>query len=865
MERSDLFEAVYAGLQRIAAAGPLLVVVEDAHWADHSTREMLSFLFARPFPLPVAIVASYRGDDLHRRHPLRAAVGEWSRLPGVTRVQLSPLTDGDVRTLVGSLHAAPLPESSVRSIVARAEGNAFFVEELVAASDRSGTALPTDLIDLLLVRVDRLDEPVRLVVRTASVAGRRVSHALLACVVEMDDATLERSLRTAVEANVLVATDADAYAFRHALLAEAIYDDLLPGERVRLHGAYIQALAAGRTEGSAADLARHALAAHDVPTGLRASIEAGDEAMALAGPAEAAHRYKHALEFLADASRSALDLSVDAVDLAVRAGDASVAAGNAHRAVALLQDQLRHLPGEAPAVDRARLLLALAGAALAGETGVDPLRATTEAVRLVPSDPVTVLRAQVVNMHSRANADRRRDDEAARWAGMALDLGRHLHLHDIVADATTTLARVDERAGDPEASRRGLEQAVIDAAAAGEGAAELRALFVLGSLHYTLGHLAEAASVCRTAVERARVQGRPWAPYGLEARALAGIVAYTGGRWDHVPRIVDVSDESPPGVAEALLGAIGLAVRAGRGEHEGIGLLPSLRAWWEWDGQIAILAAAAAIDLYGDRGRLDEATAVHDDVVACVTGLWDQPTFPARIRLAGVLLGQLCAAARTAAMREREDLARRGDELADGARGVVAHGLRTGRPQGIESDAWLARVSAEQLRLHWLTGVGRPGDDELVAAWERSRAAFEHFGHRFETARSETRLAAILRSAGRPEEAARHGSQARDTATALRAAPLLAELRISAPAATGTRRGAPSRRDEELTGREEEVLALLAVGRSNRDIGEQLYISGKTVSVHVSNLMAKLGASGRTEAVAIARRRGLLTADGNDG
>jgi DNA-binding NarL/FixJ family response regulator len=147
----------------------------------------------------------------------------------------------------------------------------------------------------------------------------------------------------------------------------------------------------------------------------------------------------------------------------------------------------------------------------------------------------------------------------------------------------------------------------------------------------------------------------------------------------------------------------------------------------------------------------------------------------------------------------------------------------------------------------------------------RSRAAFEHFGHRFETARSETRLAAILRSAGRPEEAARHGSQARDTATALRAAPLLAELRISAPAATGTRRGAPSRRDEELTGREEEVLALLAVGRSNRDIGEQLYISGKTVSVHVSNLMAKLGASGRTEAVAIARRRGLLTADGNDG
>ncbi len=135
LDRPDLFAAVHAALELLGRAEPLLLIVEDVHWADRSTREMLSFLFSRRFDAPVAVVASYRSDDLHRRHPLRTAAAEWSRLPGVSRVELGRLPDDDVRALVGSLHPGPMSERSLRGIVERAEGNAFFTEELVGATE----------------------------------------------------------------------------------------------------------------------------------------------------------------------------------------------------------------------------------------------------------------------------------------------------------------------------------------------------------------------------------------------------------------------------------------------------------------------------------------------------------------------------------------------------------------------------------------------------------------------------------------------------------------------------------------------------------------------------------------------------------
>jgi DNA-binding CsgD family transcriptional regulator/tetratricopeptide (TPR) repeat protein len=858
VERAELFDAIHRALDQLAVSSPLLLVVEDLHWADESTREMLSFLFARPFDGRVSVVASYRSDDLHRRHPLRPTVAEWSRLPNVSRIELRPLADPDVRTLVRSLHDGPLPERDLQTIVARAEGNAFFTEELVAATQHSIKALPTDLADLLLVRLDRLDDDTSRVVRAASVAGRRVSHQLLAHVVDIEAGALDRALRAAVEHNVLVAVRADSYAFRHALLAEAVYDDLLPGERVRLHGAYVTALQSHDIAGTAAELARHARAAHDLKTAVVASIAAGDEAMTVAGPDEAARHYELALELLADDSTGiATDQSIDMVDLAIKASDAAAAAGHPIRALALVHDQLNAHSADLPPLERVRLMHAVASVAGLSDNNVDALELTTAALKLVPAEPPTALRAQVLDIHARANAGRQRDQEAARWASEAVELGRRLGLPDVIANATTTLAKLEERAGDPESSQRALEKNIAEARAAGETAGEIRGLYFLGGLHFEHGHLDEAVEVYKTAAARAEELGRPWAPFGVDARALAGIVAFVRGDWDDVLRIVDVTGQSPPGLAESMLAAVGMSVSAGRGKQQALRLLPHLEKWWSKEAVIGVQAVGAAIDLYGDAGHIDEAIDIHDRVVASVSELW-QEDFEARTRIGATLLGQLATEAARAGHADHAQLARLGDELVAASDRALARTKRLGRRRGPEGDAWVSRITAEHARLRWLTGIDAPNESDLIAAWERAVADFERFGHVFEVARSQARLAVVLRAVGRVDEARALAETARESARRLEAQPLLTELRtLAGPSRVGRRSSTPVG-EESLTPREQEILALVEQGRTNREIASQLYISAKTVSVHISNILSKLGAGGRTEAVALARRRGLL-------
>jgi DNA-binding CsgD family transcriptional regulator/tetratricopeptide (TPR) repeat protein len=856
LERAELFDTVEQALRRLAADAPLLVVVEDVHWADRSTREMLSFLFARRIP-GTTVVASYRSDDLHRRHPLRATVAEWARLPGVTRTALAPLPDDAIRTLVRELAPGPISDRDVRSIVERAEGNAFFTEELVAARTLSGTALSTDLADLLLVRIDQLDDDARLVVRASSVAGRRVSHDLLAHVVDLDAGRLDAAVRGAVDGNVLVASATGGYAFRHALLAEAVYGDLLPGERVRLHAAYARAIAGREVEGTAAELALHARLAGDVRTAVLAGVEAGDEAMAVGGPDEAAQHYETSLE-LADAATDPPEL--DLVALTLRAAEASAAAGRVHRALALLQNAVDSLPDSAPADDRAALLVALASTCFLLDTTIDVLQITTEAARLVPAEPPTPLRAELAGVRARAFALFHRPEEAARWALEARELGERLGLPGVAAEAAVTLADLDQRAGDPEASRLTLERSAADARAAGELVAELRSLFKLGGLHWGLGRLAEAQTVYAAVLDRAREAGRPWAPYGLDARVMLALVAYTTGDWDDSVRFAGTRSEVAPALAEASLGAVGLAVAAGRGDAGALPLLDVLRPWWERDGLIGIMCAGAAIDLHGDRGDLATAVETHRDVIETVGALWENSAFQAQIRLNALLLGQIANEASRASREERLALLERGPALVTAA----VHAADTGASRGAgyrgpESEAWLARLHAEDARLHWIAGsVIAP--DPLIEAWRDSRDAFLRFGHVFEAARSQARLAAVLAATGHAGDAAAEVRRAREVAQRLGAQPLLRELHDLAPTAARHRPDPADRLHAPLTAREHEVLVLVAQGRSNKEIGQQLFISTKTASVHVSNILAKLGASGRTEAVALARRRGDLTA-----
>ncbi|MEP6762246.1 MAG: AAA family ATPase, partial [Sporichthyaceae bacterium] len=811
MERADLFEAVYATLEQLASAEPVIVLLEDLHWADQSTRELLSFLFARPFAQPVKLVATYRSDDLHRRHPLRTSMAEWSRLPGVSRLQLDPLNDVDVRSLVRALHPAPLPEVDIHAIVERAEGNAFFTEELVVATGRGGRALRDDLADLLLLRLDQLEEASRLTVRAAAVAGRRVSHELLSRVVDLGAQAFDAAIREAVDSNVMLPMGDDGYAFRHALLAEAVYDDLLPGERVRLHRAYTAALSDDDVPSTAAEIARHARASHDLPTAVRASIEAGDEAMSVAGPDEAAQHYQLALELIADPQREDLGLKkCDIVSLSIKAGEAIAAAGHPLKTVMLLRDQVDQLGADLDDEDRARLLLALAASAVLTDTDLDILATTAEALTLVPADPPSELRAHLLAIQAQAYAGLGRYEDAISAVNVALAVGQELRLPGVIADATLTMTWLDERSGDPEASKKALADVIAKARANHDVAGELRGLHNAGGVHYEVGEVAQAHAAYVIAYQRAVELGRPWAPYGLEARLLAGITSYVSGDWAAAERTLDVGGEAPPAPAEAALASVRMLVAAGRGDVRSLELVPVLQPWWDRDGMWVILSGGALIDLHGDNGDLPGALAAHDHVLDVIGQLWQSRYFMARLRLGALAIGQMTARASETGADERIELAERGVDLAAAAEETLTRGLRRFKVVGPEGLAWAARSRAELLRLQWVTGIDTPEQDALVAAWEGSVAAFERFGHRFELGRSQARLAAVLRAVGRTADARPLVTAARETARELGASPLLTELHTLGTAAS--RRTESSRRDERLTQRENEILALVARG-----------------------------------------------------
>jgi DNA-binding NarL/FixJ family response regulator len=294
-------------------------------------------------------------------------------------------------------------------------------------------------------------------------------------------------------------------------------------------------------------------------------------------------------------------------------------------------------------------------------------------------------------------------------------------------------------------------------------------------------------------------------------------------------------------------------VLVARGDPAAGGLLDQLRPEWSRDGWIAISAGAAEIEWLGSRGDVEQMLAAFDRLAELMdaTGYYQ-----ARVRLTALLLGRLADAAGRASAADRPRLADRAPELVAAVRQVIKRVEQRRRPFGSEGTAWLARTHAEHQRLRWLADADPPSEEVLVATWQEAVAAFERRGHAYETARSQVRLAAVLRAVGRPSDAVPLADAARRTAERLGATPLLDELRSGG--APVPRQGAAAPREVALTARENEILALVAQGRSNGEIARQLFISAKTVSVHVSNILAKLGAGGRTEAAAIARRDGLL-------
>lgn len=346
-----LFAAIRDLLAFASASKPILVTIEDLHWGDASTLDLVTYLSRSMQTERCLLVATARLDTLHRRHPLLGIVAELARLPWLERIDLARFDERElVQQLTGILGRVPDPELA-HDVFERSDGNAFFAEELVATGAIGGGPLPGSLRDVLATRLAALDEVTQGIVRLASVAGRMVSHELLERIAGTTSPVLIAALREAVEQRVLVhvVDPWPGYAFRHALVREAAYDQLLVTERIAIHRAVAGALERDETLSPAGELARtgeiayHAMAARDLSRALSASLVAISVAEQASAHAEVEVHLERILDIWSQIPDAASRIGMDHAELLARAARAAASAGHHERAVAHARDAIAGL------------------------------------------------------------------------------------------------------------------------------------------------------------------------------------------------------------------------------------------------------------------------------------------------------------------------------------------------------------------------------------------------------------------------------------------------------------------------------------------------------------------------------------------
>jgi DNA-binding CsgD family transcriptional regulator/tetratricopeptide (TPR) repeat protein len=862
-EREQLFEGVYRMLARLAARTPVLLIVEDVHWIDPSSRDLLSFLVHNARRDPIVLVATYRSDELHRAHPLRPFLAELERSGRAERLELGGLSHAEVAEQIAAITGRLPDPASVAEIFARSEGNPFYVEELLGAEGAGGGAsgLPSSLREALLLRLLRFSAYAREVLSAAAVIGRSIDHRLLAGVVRGTEDELLAVLRDAAEHHILVtARSGLAYRFRHALLREAIYEDTLPGERLRLHRAIAQALTqrpelAGEDLTASAELAHHWYAARELPAALAASVQAATEAAAVHAHPEALRHLQRALKLWDEVPTASELTGTDQFGLLLRTADMSEHAGNDKLSVDLTL-RARTLVDDRVEPVRAGVAETEIGRALfnAGRAD-DALEHLAEAVRLVPERPPSVERARALAAYGRLLMLNGLFSKALGVLEEALVLAGRLEARGVEASALNTICLVYNQLGEWHrailAGRRGLELAVeledgaemlrgyINGSQVIDNAGHIEEALALGLEGVAtgdrlgldraagdqlrsqaawrlirLGRFAEAEDVIRPALEGATVA------FNIGGtRSTAGYLAGVRGEFDHADELLEPAWElmQHSGSFQQIGLAMGwrIALRLWRDENEGARQLAR-------EGVERVSAAEGQLVYTGELYWLAARAEAEMAELARARG---QPS-QADAGAAATVVESLCAAI--------------GNSPGDGA------------PPAALAYELLAR--AELARAH---------GDRDARPWRAAAEPFAALGHGYHSAY------ALMRAA---EASALAGSPAREVADPLRAAhaaalelgvvPFRAEVEELARR-TGIgldlrhRSGSGLSEELGLTEREIEVLRLVAEGRSNREIARELFITSKTASAHVSHILMKLGVANRAAAAAAAHRLGL--------
>ena len=842
-----VFEKTLALLTEHAASAPVLLVIEDLHWADTSTLDLVVFLAHHLDGRPVLLLASYRADEPPSAGRVRRLADRVQRSGSTLVLELGPFERDELTALLAAHAGHHLPAALTDAIAARSEGNPFFAEELLAASDGQRTGLPPGLRDLLLERVARLDHPTQSVLRLAAAAGHDVGYRLLRATAELPDGALRDSLRAAVEGGVLVAEpETSSFRFRHALLAEAIYATVLPGEREELHARLAEELARSQAAG-AAELASHWAAAGRLAEAVAASIEAARQAEAVFGLAEAHVHLERALALWDQVPGAAGLTRLDLPSLCVWTAELASRTGAAPRAVELAQKVIDRV-NESDSLHAARLYDRL-GRYLheSGKTDA-ALAAFERVVELVPAQPPTAERAQALAALAHGLMLAWRFDESLAICEQAHALARAVGADAVELRVILDLGRDLAYLGRADEGVRYLWRALGLAESSGDALALLHAYVDLTDVLMMLGRPQESAQVGERGLESVR-------RYGIDSTVLVAnsIEALLAtGEWDKADSASAAALRAITANYPYMLLMMRADIELGRGnfQHARAHLDAALATLREDRGQGIYDVFLAELALW--ERRWTEA-----DQAVCDSLTMARSRQAAQLRVWFCAKGLRAQAELAALARARRDPGAvrnwltRAQELITVARRAAAEAAAV-TPNAA---GWLALAETEYARAR---GLARP------ESWSAAAEGWERLQRPPLVAYCRWRQAEALAAAGASRtEAAAPLREAHAIAARIGAKPLRHELELLAqrarldlapPQAAFSLGKQGTEEILGLTPREREVLNLVARGYTNREIAATLVISVKTVSVHVSHILRKLGTPNRLEAATIAHR-----------
>ncbi|MGO4597119.1 helix-turn-helix transcriptional regulator [Terrabacter sp. 2RAF25] len=834
--RADALERLIAAAAALAGQRAMVLVIEDLHWSDRSTRDFALSL-VRTCRAPILLVVTIRSDDLTVGHPSRPAISELGLSPGAVRLALGPLDAAEIAELAGRLLGHAPSEADLATISSRSGGNPLYVEELMKSSAET---VPPSLHDLLLRHVNELPAPAAALVRLACVGGTVIDLDLLHEASGLDAGTFQALAHEAVDAG-LFTRHGDQYRFRHALIRDVVAEGLLPSERVALHRGYAEVLrrrcevgaAAARWRANAA-LALHAAAAGDPGTALTAHVKSGMAAK------------QHGAPEAADHLESALGLWRQVPDAADLAGvtDAEVAALAAEslmrstrnqneRVERLLQDAMRRLDPDTDPLAASRVLTVVARH-WRDLDGLMGRQAACDRAIALATGPSSIETSAAWRAKSWLHAERLQYAGALAAANKAIGVARNAGSLAAEYQGRTEAAWSLHELGRLPAARSEWEKAIRLSEQADAPVDTFHAQAGLAWELIVAGRIDDGCALARHSQAAANREGLTRVANLIGFEEVSALT-WQGRFEDAKQRLDELIDRgleqsrSLWGQADLLIALGDLDAALSVEEH-------SMHAAYRAN-VLDTVHGLRRVELFEQLGNV----ARELEVAKAVLGQrkTDSPVQAARRARCG--LQALCAAAAVGHPVP--------PGLAQAAADVFAAAQR-----GLTND-WKASIFGAHLASA-AAYARRLEQQPASEAWGHAAAAAAPFGAYFalrpqlELAREQ--LTHGQRDAGKESLIALWRS-AQSMGAAWFALQAIAEARRHRVPIPASAADAPSARDQ-LTPREHDVLLILSAGATNRTIAQTLFISERTAARHVSNILAKLGVANRGEAAALVRR-----------